>query len=76
MDENKEASGYLYTDDGISFKHETDNDFAWATFKYSNNTITSSRTVARGKYVYPETQVIEEIVVFGLYAKSTPSAIT
>ena len=76
LDDNKEASGSLYTDDGISFEHETNDDFAYTSFKYSNNTIKSSRSDAKGKYAYPETQVIQEIVVFGLDATKTPSAIT
>ena len=66
LDDGMKASGKFYTDDGISFLHETHGEFAHASFKYANNAIKGWLDSNPGKYQWPKTQVIEEVYVYGM----------
>ena len=74
LDDGMKASGKFYTDDGISFKHETHGEFALVSFEYTNNSIKGKLDSDPRKYGWPKTQVIEEVYVYGMNGAS-PSSI-
>lgn len=53
IDDNNHASGSLYTDDGTSFKHETDSEFAEVNFTYDGG-FRSSRVSDASLYDFPK----------------------
>ncbi len=53
IDDNNHASGSLYTDDGTSFKHETDFEFAEVNFTYDGG-FRSSRVSDASLYDFPK----------------------
>jgi mannosyl-oligosaccharide alpha-1,3-glucosidase len=65
IDDNGRASGSLYTDDGISFEHETDAAFAEVNFTYDGG-FRSSRVSDASKYDFPKSQTIDQVVIYGL----------
>ena len=65
LDSNSIADGQLYTDDGVSFKHLTDDQFAQVSFSWQGTNFYSQRDSVT-KYAFPDTQTITQVVVFGL----------
>ena len=74
LDDGMKASGKFYTDDGISFLHETHSEFALVSFNYASNTIKGKLDSDPNKYRWPKTQVIAEVYVYGMNGAS-PSSI-
>ena len=70
LNDGMKASGKFYTDDGMSFKHETHNEFALVFFEYASNTIKGKFDSDPKKYEWPKTQVIAEVYVYGMNGTS------
>lgn len=68
VDDNGRASGSLYTDDGVSFKHETDNEFAEVRFTFDGN-FSASRVSDASAYSFPKSQTVDQIAIYGLSEK-------
>ena len=66
VDGRLKASGKFYTDDGISFKHETHDEFALVSFEFDIKAIKGKRESDPKKYDWPKTQVIAEVFVYGM----------
>jgi len=64
IDDNNHASGSLYTDDGVSFKHVSDAEFAEVNFTYDGG-FRSTRVSDSSKYDFPKSQTIDQIVMYG-----------
>lgn len=58
LDNDSKASGQLYTDDGVSFKHVDAAEFATVDFKFDGS-FTSSLTSDASKYAFPKSQTID-----------------
>jgi len=58
-DSNNYASGSLYTDDGVSFDHLTDDAFATVSFSYDGGSLRASRTSDASKYEFPKSQQVD-----------------
>ena len=74
LDDGMKASGKFYTDDGLSFLHETNDEFNLVSFEYASNTIKGTLDSDPRKYGWPKTQVIAEVYVYGMNGAS-PSSI-
>lgn len=72
LDADQKASGNLYTDDGVSFKHETDKEYATVAFKFDGN-LSSELTSTEATYTFPKSQTIDQVAIYGL--SSTPTII-
>lgn len=72
LDNDNKASGKLYTDDGESFKHVDNEEFATVSFTFDGN-FKSARTSDASKYSFPKSQTIDQIVIYGL--TEAPNAI-
>ncbi len=64
LDNTNKAEGSLYTDDGVSLKYQTNEDFALTTFTFDGG-LTSKRA-AGFNYAYPNTQTIDTLAIYGL----------
>mmetsp|Transcript_8344 Transcript_8344/g.10143 ORF Transcript_8344/g.10143 Transcript_8344/m.10143 type:complete len:194 (+) Transcript_8344:2267-2848(+) len=53
LDSDSKASGQLYTDDGVSFKHETDAAYALVYFTWDSSSLNSARVSDDSKYSFP-----------------------
>jgi len=56
LDSDSKATGTLYTDDGVSFKHETDKAYAVTSFSWDGTNFNSSRSSDASKYSFPDSQ--------------------
>ena len=72
LDADSKASGQLYTDDGVSFKHIDEDEFATVSFTFDGG-FKSSRTSDASKYSFPKSQTIDQIAIYGL--TEAPNAI-
>lgn len=72
IDDNGRASGSLYTDDGVSFKHETDSEYAEVSFTYDGN-FTAKRVSDASAYDFPKSQTVDQVAIYGLSEK--PNAV-
>ena len=71
LDENDEASGELYLDDGETYEFQNNPDgHARIQFSYSGNTLSSSN-VDGTNYSYGEDQLVTQAVIYGF--KSSPA---
>ena len=71
LDENDEASGDLYLDDGETYEFQNNPDgHARIQFGYSGNMLTSSN-IDGTNYVYGEDQLVTQVVIYGF--KSSPA---
>ena len=71
LDENDEASGELYLDDGETYEFSNNPDgHARIQFSYSGNTLSSSN-VDGTSYAYGEDQLVSQVVIYGF--KSSPA---
>lgn len=70
LDDYQKASGSLYTDDGVSFKHETDKEYATVAFKFDGN-LSSELTSTDADYTFPESQTIDQVAIYGLTSVPT-----
>ena len=58
LDADSKASGQLYTDDGVSFKHVDEEEFATVDFTFDGG-FKSARTSDASKYSFPKSQTID-----------------
>ena len=65
-DSDSQASGALYTDDGVSFEHETADAFATVSFNFNGGSLTSTRTSDASKYAFPKSQTVDIVAIYGL----------
>jgi len=72
LDAEGKAAGKLYTDDGVSFKHVDNDEFATVSFTYDGG-FKSARTSEASKYAFPQSQTIDHIAIYGL--TEAPNAI-
>lgn len=72
LDSNGQASGSLYTDDGVSFEH-TDGAFAEVSFTYDGSLKSSRVGGDSTKYSIPKSQTIDQVFVHGF--SEMPNAI-
>lgn len=72
ISQDGQASGSLYTDDGVSFEHVNSDAFATVDFTYDGG-FRSSRSSDSSKYSFPKTQTIDQIVMYGI--TEAPNAI-
>ena len=66
LDADSKATGSIYTDDGVSFEHETDDAFELTSFTWDGTGFNSARTSEAKSYPFPESQTIDQIAVYGL----------
>ena len=68
LDENGEAEGKLYVDDGETYKFQNKNEYALIKFKYHGNKLTSAHSDERkpGSFEFSATQIVEEVAIYGL----------
>ena len=72
LDNDSKASGKLYTDDGVSFKHVDNEEFATVSFTFDGG-FKAARTSDASKYSFPKSQTIDQVVIYGL--TEAPNAI-
>ena len=67
LDGDQNASGLLYVDDGETFNYQLPDQSALLNFNFNIDHLSASFQSGAG-YVFPETQVIEALIVYGLEA--------
>lgn len=65
LDNDSKATGTMYTDDGKSFKHETNNEYAIIDFNFDGG-FTSKIASTEATYTFPKSQTIDSVSVYGL----------
>jgi len=65
LDNSQKAAGRLYTDDGVSFKHETGKEYAIVKFTFDGG-FKSELVSTDATYTFPETQTIDTLAIYGL----------
>jgi hypothetical protein len=67
LDDQLEASGNLYLDDGKSYDylHSATNGNVYLTYTYKNGQILTSNSL-NTTYSYPGTQVLESVIFYGM----------
>ena len=64
LDENHEASGTLYVDDGETYRYQENSEYARVQFNFKDNLLTSQRI--SGTFALGIDQVVQEIAIYGL----------
>ena len=70
LDDNLQASGSLFADDGVSFKYKTEHAYALVKFTFKENDVMYLKSevvsqVSKDSYEFPVTQTVEIVAIYG-----------